>query len=64
MDIIERKDKELKRLWHMSQMASGSFKEHLLNMFWKEYRIHRKNKKFLKEVRRSLPADHQARKAS
>ncbi len=52
MDLIERKEKELKRLWQLSQMAKGDFKEHLLSVFWKEYRLHRKNKKFTREIKR------------
>lgn len=50
MDLVMRKDRELKRLWKMAQAAKGDLKEQLLRMFWKEYRLHRKVKKFLNEL--------------
>lgn len=51
MNMIDRKEKELKKLWQMANMAQGSFKDQLLNEFWREYRLLRKTKKFQRAIR-------------
>ena len=51
MNMIDRKEKELKNLWKTSQLASGEYKEQLLHRFWQEYRILRKTKRFIGEVK-------------
>lgn len=50
MNILDRKEKELKRLWQLANLANGPLKEDLLHKFWREYRILRKNKKFQREI--------------
>lgn len=51
MNMIDRKEKELKKLWKTSQLARSEYKEQLLHRFWQEYRILRKTKKFISEVK-------------
>ncbi len=51
MNVIDRKEKELKRLWQMANMAQEPFKDQLLNEFWREYRLLRKTKKFQSVIR-------------
>ena len=59
---IDRKEKELKKMWQEAQFADGLYKELLMEKFWKEYRILRKSKKFQREIVNSNEA--QSKEAS
>lgn len=50
MNWQDGQEENLKKLWTQAHILNGKEKESLLEEFWKEYRLLRKNRKFQKAL--------------